>query len=48
MTEFQALAKARAAFYAIVEALGERKAEEIFKRVANEPANAHWSGPGGR
>lgn len=42
MTEYQALAKARAAFYAIMEALGDRKAEQIFKRVAEEPSDAHY------
>lgn len=42
MTEYQAKAKARAAFYAIMEALGEQSAERIFREVADEPSNAHY------
>lgn len=42
MTEFQAKAKARAAFYAIMEAFGRGAAERIFREVADEPSNAHY------
>ena len=46
MTEYQAIAKARRAFYEIMEALGEHKAEQIFRQVAEEPGDAHYGSAG--